>query len=106
MSPALLVLTTLPDPGSAEDLARGLVEERLAACVHVGAAGRSVYRWQGAVQSEAEVPLWIKTTAAAWPALRDRLHERHPYELPEILAVDIRDGLPAYLAWLDGETQP
>jgi len=106
MSSALLVMTTLPDPGSAENLARGLVERRLAACVNIGAPSRSVYRWQGAVQSETEIPLWIKTTRDAYPALQTWLREQHPYELPEILAVNISDGLPAYLDWLSQATQP
>lgn len=103
---ALLVLTTLPDEDSARRLAQQLVEQRLAACVNILAPCRSIYRWQGKVEDGAEVPLLIKTTAARYTALEDAIRSAHPYELPEIIALDIRKGLPAYLAWLTGETAP
>lgn len=96
----LLVLTTLPDAESAETLARKLVEARLAACVNVLAPCRSLYRWQGAVQTESEVPLLIKTSAEGYAALEAGIREAHPYELPEIVAVSIERGLPEYLAWV------
>lgn len=103
---ARLCLTTAPDPETAERLARGLVEQGFAACVNILAPCRSVYRWQGAVQDETEIPLLIKTTAAAYPALETWLRAQHPYELPEIVALEIEQGLPDYLRWLADATQP
>lgn len=102
---ALLIVTTLPDSASAEMLAAYLVDEKLAACVNILAPCRSVYRWQGGVESANEVPLLIKTTAAAYPALEAAIRARHPYELPEIIAVPIQRGLPAYLDWITSATE-
>ena len=98
----LLCLTTCPDAASAERIAKALVDEQLAACVNVLPGLRSTYRWQGAVERADELLLLIKTTRAAWPALQARLLELHPYELPELLAVEPVDGLPAYLQWVAG----
>ena len=101
----LLVLTNLPDRAAAERLADLLVERKLAACVNILAPCRSVYRWKGAVQRDEEHPMLIKTTAERYPALEQALREGHPYELPEIIAVPIERGLPAYLDWVDLETR-
>jgi periplasmic divalent cation tolerance protein len=100
----LLVITNLPDAYSAHALAGTLVEERLAACVNILAPCRSVYRWQGKMENAEEVPVLIKTTAARYAALEAAIRARHPYELPEIIAVPIDRGLPEYLAWVDTET--
>ncbi len=102
----LLVLTNLPDAASAEALARRLVEARLAACVNILAPCRSVYRWQGAVESADEVPLLIKVPRAGYAALETAIRAAHPYELPEIVAVPVSVGLPAYLDWVRVETTP
>ena len=101
----LLVLTNVPDAAVAEKLAHALIEARAAACVNVLPAVRSVYRWQGAVETAAEMPLLIKTTADAYPRVEAILRECHPYALPEIIALPIECGLAAYLAWLDTETR-
>ena len=101
----LLVLTNLPDRETAERLAGALVEQRVAACVNILAPCRSVYRWKGAVQQEEEHPVLIKTTAERYPALEAAIRAAHPYELPEIIAVPIERGLPAFLAWVDAETK-
>lgn len=98
----LLCLTTCPDAASAERIAKALVDEQLAACVNVLPGLRSTYRWQGTVERADELLLLIKTTRAVWPALQARLLELHPYELPELLAVEPADGLPAYLQWVAG----
>jgi periplasmic divalent cation tolerance protein len=103
---ALLVLTNLPDAASARALADHLVAERLAACVNILAPCSSVYRWQGRVETAEEVPLLIKTSADRYPALEAAIRARHPYELPEIVAVPLSRGLPAYLEWLAAETRP
>ena len=96
-----IVLCTVPDADLGATLAQELVEDRLAACVNVVPGLTSVYRWQGAVQRDAECLLIIKTRCDRFAALRDALKARHPYELPEIIAVPVSDGLPAYLAWID-----
>jgi periplasmic divalent cation tolerance protein len=102
----LLVLTNLPDRAAAEKLAAALIEQKLAACVNILAPCRSVYRWKGAVQHDEEHPLLVKTTAARYAALEAAIRAAHPYELPEIIAVPIERGLPAYLQWVDTETRP
>jgi len=102
----LLVFTSLPDRASAQSLARAVVEARLAACVNLLVPCRSVYRWQEALQDEEEHPLLIKTTRDRYAALEAAIRERHPYELPEIVAVPVEQGLPAYLAWVTSETLP
>jgi periplasmic divalent cation tolerance protein len=100
----LLVLTNLPDRAAAESLAEALITEQLAACVNILAPCRSVYRWQGSVQHDEEHPLLIKTTEERYAALEQAIRARHPYELPEIVAVRIERGLAAYLDWLAAET--
>lgn len=101
---ALLVITNLPERAAAETLADALIAKRLAACVNILAPCRSVYRWQGAVQHDEEHPVLIKTTREAYAALEAQIRALHPYELPEIVAVPIERGLPAYLDWVAAET--
>jgi periplasmic divalent cation tolerance protein len=101
----LLVVTNLPSRESAEKLAALLVEQRLAACVNILAACASVYRWNGKIQHDEEHPLLIKTARDRYAALQETIRANHPYELPEIIAVRISDGLPAYLHWLESETR-
>ena len=103
-STKLLVLTNLPDRAAAERIADLLIGQRLAACVNILAPCRSVYRWKGAVQHDEEHPMLIKTTAERYGALEQALRGAHPYELPEIIAVPIERGLPAYLDWVAAET--
>ena len=100
----LLVLTNLPDRAAAERLADLLVERRLAACVNILAPCRSVYRWKDDLQHDDEHPMLIKTTTEGYQALEDAIRAAHPYELPEIIAVPIERGLPAYLDWLAAES--
>jgi periplasmic divalent cation tolerance protein len=101
---ALIVITTLPDPDSARELARRLVEARLAACVNVMSPCLSVYRWQGQLNEDGEVPVFIKARADQYDRLEAFVRAHHPYELPELVALDITHGLPGYLAWLADET--
>src|SRR6187549_2053290 len=100
----LLVLTNLPDRAVAERLAETLIEKRVAACVNILAPCRSVYRWQKAVQHDEEHPMLIKTTEERYAALEAAIRAGHPYELPEIIALPIERGLPAYLEWVAAET--
>ncbi len=103
--PVFLILSTCPDADTAQRLARTLVEERLAACVNILPGLVSTYRWQGQVEQAAEVQLLAKTTTDRRETLMARLAELHPYELPEILAVETAAGLPAYLDWVAAETR-
>lgn len=104
MNGIVLVITNLPDEQSAAKLAQQLVEERVAACVNQLAPCTSTYRWQGGIETATEVPLLIKTTRAAYPRLEQLIRAAHPYELPEIIAVPVTAGLPAYLDWVSRET--
>ena len=102
----LLVFTNLPDRASAEKLAALLIEQRLAACVNVLAPCISSYRWEGKVQRDEEHPMLIKTAQDRYTELEAAIRANHPYELPEIVAVPISGGLPAYLQWVESETRP
>jgi periplasmic divalent cation tolerance protein len=101
----LLVFTSLPDRASAEALAALLIERRLAACVSLQAPCASVYRWRGEIQRDEEHPLLIKTVRDRYAELEAAIRASHPYELPEIVAVSITHGLPAYLQWVGSETR-
>jgi periplasmic divalent cation tolerance protein len=95
------VTTTVATQADAERIAAALVEERLAACVQVAGPIMSIYRWQGAIERATEWHCHCKTTRARYPALEARLRELHPYETPEIIALPIVAGFPAYLAWIE-----
>ena len=95
----LVVLVTAP-PDKAGPIARALVEERLAACVSVVERVRSIYRWEGNVQDDAEALLVVKTRAQAFEALRARVIALHPYQCPEVVALPIAAGHAPYLAWI------
>jgi periplasmic divalent cation tolerance protein len=94
----VVVVTTLPDRDQA------LVRERLAACAQVLGPMDSVYRWKGALERATEWRLELKTAASRLAALERRLHELHPYDVPECIALPIAQGSDAYLRWLDDET--
>ncbi|PTR06547.1 divalent cation tolerance protein [Nitrosospira sp. Nsp5] len=100
----ILIITHLPDKERAMALAHRLIEERLAACVNVMADCTSVYRWQGKNETASEVPVLIKTLAQHYARLEQLIMSMHPYELPEIIAVPVTNGLPAYLKWIADET--
>ena len=95
-----VVLVTAPDSEVAAELARRLVEEGLAACVNLVPGVRSIYRWQGAVQEDAEILLIAKTRAALVDALVTRVRALHPYELPEVVALAVVAGSEPYLDWV------
>ncbi len=99
MSDLILILTTMPDSADVDELARTLVDERLAACVNVHGPMTSVYRWKGDAERENERQVVIKTTRDRVHALQTRLHELHPYELPEFLIIEA-DGSDAYAGWV------
>jgi len=103
-TPPVLVLSTCPDEASADAIAQALVEEQLAACVTRLPGARSTYRWQGRIEQATEVQLLIKTRAAVYPALVERLIQLHPYELPEVLVVEPRDCHQPYGRWVNEQT--
>ena len=100
----LLVITNAPDREVAERIAQALVDKRLAACVNILAGCTSVFRWQGEVERAEEIPLFIKTRTARYPEVEALIRHLHPYELPEVIAVPLAQGLPEYLQWLAEET--
>jgi len=99
-----LVLCNCPDETCAGELARGLVESGLAACVSRHPV-TSVYRWEGRLEEACEIALHIKTRLANWPALCAWLRERHPYQVPEIIALPLKAGLSSYLNWVAEESR-
>ncbi|MES2596139.1 MAG: divalent-cation tolerance protein CutA [Verrucomicrobiota bacterium] len=103
MSDVRLVLCTFPDVEKAREIGTKLVEERLAACVNLVPGVESIYRWQGQVESSAEVLGIFKTTADGWTDFEARLRELHPYEVPEIIAVAPEKVTAAYAMWVGEE---
>ncbi len=102
----IAVLTNLPDSESAFNLARHLVERRLAACVNVMAPATSFYRWEGREEHATEVPVLIKSTRERYPELERAIRDHHPYEVPEIIALPVEQGLANYLGWVEDECKP
>ena len=98
--PVLLALTTCPDEACAQAIATALVQERLATCVNRIGGVRSTYFWDARLQDEAEILLIIKTTAGRLDELRERLSALHPYEVPELLAIEVAGGNERYLDWV------
>jgi periplasmic divalent cation tolerance protein len=105
-SGVVIVLTTFPEPGAATAFARTLVEERLAACVNVLPPMQSAYRWEGRIEEARESQLVIKTSLARLDALRRRMTELHPYEVPELLVIDVAQVAEPYRDWLLESVQP
>jgi periplasmic divalent cation tolerance protein len=101
---AFVVLTTFATAQKAAEVARVLADERLIACANVLPAVRSIYRWQGKVNDEPEVLVVLKTSAARLARMQQRLRELHPYDVPEMIALRVESGWPAYLDWLAAET--
>lgn len=101
MTEALIAFTTFANEDDAARVVRVLVEERLVACGNLLPGARSIYRWQGAVEEAREVVVLLKTRKQDWAALLSRLHELHPYETPELVAVRVAAGAPKYMAWLE-----
>lgn len=105
MTDTILVLVTAPSADKAAELARTLVEEQLAACGNIVPGLRSIYRWEGQVQDEPEALLVLKTRAALFEPLRARVTSLHPYQVPEVLRLDIADGHAPYLDWIRASTR-
>ena len=101
----VIVLTTWPADRDADDFAKALVSERLAACVNVLPPMLSTYAWKGSIESANERQVVIKTTAPRVHELQTRLTALHPYEVPEVLVIPILEGSPEYLSWLAEATR-
>ena len=98
----LIIFSTFSDAETARTVARTLVEEKLAACANILPQIESIYRWQGKIEENPEVLVLFKTTSEKYPAFEQRLRALHPYEVPEIVALELTAGLPAYLDWIAG----
>ena len=103
---AHVVLCTFPSPDKAAEVARTVVSERLAACVNLVPAVRSIYTWEGKLQDDTETLAILKTTAERYVALSRRIVELHPYEVPEVIALPVLDSHAPYLTWLLDSTRP
>ncbi len=106
MTEMLLVFSSFATEDDAVRVVRALLEERLVACASLSPGARSLYRWRGEVADEREVLALLKTRRRDWPALLARLHELHPYEVPECVAVEVAAVAPKYLAWLEAALAP
>jgi periplasmic divalent cation tolerance protein len=104
MTAAILVQTTVPDEEKGRELARLVVEARLAACAKVSASCLSLYRWEGRVIEDREWVLTIVTRQSLYPALEEKIRANHPYKVPEIIALPILEGSLAYIQWIEDET--
>lgn len=106
MTEAIVVFVTVPSAEQAAEIARVLVDERLAACGNVVPGLRSIYRFEGTVHDDAEALLLLKTTRDRFDALRDRVVALHPYEVAEVIAVRVEAGSAPYLRWIGDQTSP
>ena len=96
----LLVLSTFPDRGTAQRIARELIAERFAACANITTPVESIYWWKAEIETATEVLVFFKTTTARFPAFQQKLRSVHPYDTPEIISFPVAEGLPEYLRWV------
>ena len=101
----LKVFCTVPDADTAERIANAVVESKSAACASIVPGLTSVYRWKGEICRSAELLLIMKTTAERYTTLERQIRSLHPYEVPEIVAVEIAEGSADYLSWIDESTR-
>jgi periplasmic divalent cation tolerance protein len=102
----LIVFSTFGSEDDAARVTRALVEERLIACANLLPGARSIYRWKDGVADECEVVVIMKTRKQDWSALQSRLHEMHPYDTPECIAIRMAAGAPKYMEWLEASLEP
>jgi periplasmic divalent cation tolerance protein len=102
--PAIQIISTCPTRELAEQIARNLVERRLAACVQVAGPIQSTYRWQGRIEHDQEWRIAAKTVESRFDQVEAAIRELHPYEVPEVLAVPVVRGSESYLQWLEQES--
>jgi len=99
----IIVLTHVPDQNCAERIAKALIAAKLAACVNIGNAGKSIYQWQGKIEVQAEVPIHIKTNQQYYTKIETLILEMHPYELPDITTLNVHGGFEPYLQWVTAQ---
>ena len=104
MNEVLIVYTTLAQSEQANMLVKSLIDQKLVACATLLPAVQSIYRWQGTVETAIEILVMMKTTRERYAALEAAILAAHPYAVPELLAVPVVHGLPAYLEWVRAET--
>ena len=102
-SGVMVVFSTVDKESVAKELAKGVVEKKLAACVNIMAPCTSIYRWQGKVQEDSEFLMVIKTTKEKYQALEKWLKESHPYDVPEVIGWEVALGSHDYLNWVKAE---
>src|SRR3954467_269542 len=102
----VLAISTFPDAETAKRIATQLVEARLAACANIGMPGESIYRWEGKLESAQEGLVFFKTTHGRFSDLMTTIKALHPYDVPEIICVDVTNGFPAYLRWVEDSCAP
>jgi periplasmic divalent cation tolerance protein len=105
MDKIIQIITTADDKRIIEKIGRDLVERKLVACAQILGPIQSIYRWKGAVEDASEWLLLMKSKASLYPAIEEEIRQQHPYELPEIIAINIDEGLADYLGWVAGETK-
>lgn len=101
MTQLIVTLCTCPDKVTAEEIARLLIENKLAACVNILPNIKSIYAWKGEIEAAEEYLLFIKSPPANYPAIESAICTHHPYELPEIIALPVGCGLPEYINWIN-----
>lgn len=99
----LVVLTTVPNRKDALSLSEKILRQRLAACVQISGPVQSLYRWKGKNEKSRELQLWIKTKASAYKKLENFIRKNHAYEVPEIIALPVKNGSRDYLSWIGAE---
>lgn len=103
---ALIVLTNFPDRKTARQIGTALVKEGLAVCCTLIPGAESIYQWKGELQNDPEVHAVIKTVEDKYEALEISLRRKHPYDVPEILALRVENGSPAYFEWMNAILNP
>lgn len=101
----ILVMTAVPNKETGQLIAKTCVKEKLAACVTISGSSESLYRWKGQLTQDREHILFIKTRNSLFTELKEKILKLHPYQVPEIIALPLADGLPEYLNWIDEETK-
>jgi periplasmic divalent cation tolerance protein len=105
MEEIIQIVTAADDRGIIEKIGRDLVEKKLVACAQILGPIQSIYRWKEAVEDADEWLLLMKSKTSLYPAIEEEIRRQHPYEVPEIIAINIDKGLKAYLDWVAGETK-
>jgi periplasmic divalent cation tolerance protein len=104
MTEFIQAITTIDDLQRGQEIASALLKRKLAGCCQILGPITSMYQWQGDLVTATEYQIWIKTRSNLWDKLQAAIHELHPYDVPELLVVDIPLGAPSYLDWLKSET--